>query len=144
MRDRGQKKQLAGVLFVHQGCCLPWAVSAIMKMKRAIEIRDKKGFINHSLVGRREQTDSAKDIALWHPLSYTLIPVLFVQLLLFLEVRCPFVLPELMQHDNRYVYSLCPHIHWMTGSGLNTISSKHAGQKRDNIYYQSGDGRYLE
>lgn len=144
MRDRGQKKQLAGVLFVHQGRCFLWAVSAIMKMKREIEIRDEEGFINHSLVGEENKTDSAKDIALWQPLSYTLIPVPFFQLLLFLEVRCPFVLPELMQHDNRFVYSLCSHIHWMTGSGLSTRSSKHAGQKRDNIYYQSGAGRYLE
>lgn len=55
MRDRGQKKQLVGVMFVHQGCCFLWTVSTIMKMKREIEIRDEESFINHSLVGRREQ-----------------------------------------------------------------------------------------
>lgn len=55
MRDRGQKKQLVGVMFVHQGWCFLWTASTIMKMKREIEIRDEESFINHSLEGRREQ-----------------------------------------------------------------------------------------
>lgn len=48
MKDRGQKKQLVGVMLVHQGCCFLWTVSAIMKMKREIEIWDEESFINHS------------------------------------------------------------------------------------------------
>lgn len=94
--------------------------------------------------GEENKTESAKYIALWHPLSYLLIPVPFVQLPLFLEVWCPFVLLELIQPDNKFVFSLCSHIHWMTGSGLSSRSLRHAGQKRDDIYYQSGARRYLE